>query len=120
MSATNLSLQDAGTIDAQATAQRHESLTSAALRAFSHHRSGMVGLMITVVLFVVAVMAPVLAPYDPLEMHTADKLTGPSATYLLGTDEFGRDILSRILYGGRVAFQVGTISIASHGQTFNS
>jgi ABC-type dipeptide/oligopeptide/nickel transport system permease subunit len=72
----------------------------------------MVGLTITVVLFAVAVFAPVLAPYDPLEMHTADKLTGPSAAYPLGTDEFGRDILSRVLYGTRVAFQVGAISIA--------
>ena len=99
-------------MDAQAAAQRHESLTSSAIRAFGRHRSGMVGLTITVVLFVIAVLAPVLAPYDPLEMHTADKLTGPSATYLLGTDEFGRDILSRVLYGGRIAFQVGVISIA--------
>lgn len=112
MSATNLSLQDASAIDVQAATQRHESLTSSAIRAFGRHRSGMVGLTITVVLFAVAVLAPVLAPYDPLEMHTADKLTGPSATYLLGTDEFGRDILSRILYGGRIAFQVGVISIA--------
>ena len=112
MSATDLSLPDAGHVDAQAAAQRHDSLTSAAIRAFRRHRSGMVGLTITVTLFILAVFAPVLAPYDPLEMHTADKLTGPSATYLMGTDEFGRDILSRVLYGGRVAFQVGAISIA--------
>jgi len=111
MSATDLSFHDAGPIDAQPVTQRRESLTGSAIRAFGRHRSGMVGLTITLVLFAMAVLAPVLAPYDPLEMHTPDKLTGPSAAYPLGTDEFGRDILSRVLYGGRVAFEVGVISI---------
>lgn len=112
MSVTDLSFQDASQPDALEAARRQESLTSAAIRAFRRHRSGMVGLTITVALFVVALLAPVLAPYDPLEMHTADRLSPPSAEYPLGTDEFGRDILSRILYGARVAFRVGAISIA--------
>ena len=112
MSATDLSFQDASQQHTPESLRRHDSLTSAALRSFRRHRSGMIGLAITLLLFIVALLAPVLAPYDPLEMHTPDKLTGPSATYLLGTDEFGRDIFSRILYGGRVAFQVGAIAIA--------
>ncbi len=111
MSTANLSLQDASQQTALAPARGHESLTGAAMRALLRHRSGMVGLTITVALFAVALMAPALAPYDPLEMHTVDKLAPPSATYPLGTDEFGRDILSRVLYGGRVAFKVGGISI---------
>jgi ABC-type dipeptide/oligopeptide/nickel transport system permease subunit len=72
----------------------------------------MVGLSITVLLFLVALAAPYLAPYDPLEMHTADKLSPPSAVYPMGTDEFGRDVLSRVLFGGRIAFVVGGISVA--------
>jgi peptide/nickel transport system permease protein len=112
MSTVDLSLPEAGQHDVPAAARGHESLTSAALRALLRHRSGMVGLTLTVVLFAMALAAPVLAPFDPLEMHTTDRLSPPSATYPLGTDEFGRDILSRILYGGRVAFAVGGISIA--------
>lgn len=112
MSATELPLQEATHADEIDVMRRHDSLTSAALRSFRRHRSGMIGLAITLIIFTVSVFAPVLAPFDPLEMHTGDKLTGPSLTYPMGTDEFGRDIFSRILYGGRVAFQVGGISIA--------
>jgi peptide/nickel transport system permease protein len=58
-----------------------------------------------------ALFAPVLALYDPLEMHTPDRFTLPSIAYPLGTDKFGCDILSRILVGTRVAFSVGFVSI---------
>jgi peptide/nickel transport system permease protein len=83
-----------------------------ALRALLRHRSGMAGLSLTLILLLLALLAPVLAPYSPLTMHTPDRLTGPSAGYPLGTDEFGRDILSRLLFGGRIAFSVGGLSIA--------
>ncbi len=89
-----------------------ESLGKLAVRALLRHRSGMVGLTITVGLVIVALLAPVLAPYDPLEMHPADRFQPPSRTYLLGTDEFGRDILSRILLGSRISLTVGLVSIA--------
>ena len=112
MSAPDLNLQDASQEEEQTLSRRHDSLTSSAIRSFRRHRSGMVGLTITLILLIVALTAPYLAPFDPLEMHTPDKLTGPSITYPLGTDEFGRDILSRILYGTRVAFLVGALSIA--------
>jgi peptide/nickel transport system permease protein len=89
-----------------------ESLTKLAARAMLHHRAGMVGLFITVVLVIVALLAPVLAPYDELEMHAADRFHPPSRTYYFGTDEFGRDIFSRIVIGSRVSLSVGLISIA--------
>lgn len=58
---------------------------------------------LTLALLVIAtVLAPLLAPYGPLEQDLANALSGPSADHLLGTDQLGRDILSRILYGGRV------------------
>ncbi len=112
MSATDLSINHTRNIEHDSVQRRHDSLTSSAIRAFRHHRSGMIGLSITLILLLVAVFAPMLAPYPPLEMHTVDKLSPPSITYLMGTDEFGRDILSRIIYGTRVAFLVGAISIA--------
>ena len=88
---------------------RHDSLTLQALRAFLRHRSGMVGLSLIVDLMAgLAMAAPLLAPHDPLTMTTADRFAPPSATYPMGADEFGRDIFSRLLYGGRVAFGVGS------------
>lgn len=82
-----------------------------AVQALLRHRSGMVGLIIILVMGLIALFAPILAPYDPLEMHAEDRFQPPSATYPFGTDEFGRDILSRVLAGSRVAFAVGMVSV---------
>lgn len=95
-----------------ATAQPYETLTTAAWRAFLRHRSGMIGLVIILIMLALSLAAPLIAPHDPLLMTTADRFHPPSSTYPLGADEFGRDIFSRLLYGGRVAFLVGAISIA--------
>jgi peptide/nickel transport system permease protein len=89
-----------------------ESPTSLAVHTFLRHRSGMVGLIITLLLIALALLAPLLAPYDELEMHPKDRFHPPSAAYPFGADEFGRDILSRILIGSRLSFSVGLISIA--------
>lgn len=89
-----------------------ESLTSLAVSAMLRHRSGMAGLTITLFLMIIALLAPILAPYDELEMHTADRFHRPSAAYPLGADEFGRDILSRILMGSRISFSVGLVSVS--------
>jgi len=61
---------------------------------------------------VAAVFAPVVAPYDPLALHVQDRLQNPSLQYLLGTDELGRDILSRLIYGARTSLAVGAIALA--------
>ncbi len=68
---------------------------------------GTVGGVIVLVLFLVGIFADILAPYGYKELHLADALTGPSTTYLLGTDELGRDLLSRIIYGARISMYVG-------------
>jgi peptide/nickel transport system permease protein len=72
----------------------------------------MAGLIITLFLLITALLAPILAPYNELEMHTADRFRPPSVAYLFGTDEFGRDILSRMLVGSRVSFSVGLVSVS--------
>jgi peptide/nickel transport system permease protein len=89
-----------------------ESLSRLAVSAMLRHRAGMVGLVITVMLVLVAIFAPLLAPYDELAMHAEDRFHPPSPTYYFGTDEFGRDIFSRIVIGSRVSLSVGLISIA--------
>src|SRR6201994_4815462 len=54
-----------------------------------------------------AVLAPLVSPHDPLRLAPAQRLKPWSAQYLLGTDSYGRDVLSRILYGGRISLMIG-------------
>ncbi|MDF2949539.1 MAG: binding-protein-dependent transport system inner rane component, partial [Sedimentibacter sp.] len=81
-------------------------------------RVGLIGVLLIVFL---SILAPKIAPYDITEMFTQDKLDGPSSQYIMGTDNFGRDIFSRIIYGARVSLKVGLISVgiaASFGLIF--
>ncbi len=71
-------------------------------RDFTANRLAMGGLVVVVVLILASMLAPVLAPYDPGIQNLANRLARPSAAHWLGTDELGRDILSRILFGGQV------------------
>ncbi|HEX2517723.1 MAG TPA: hypothetical protein VH257_23665, partial [Chloroflexota bacterium] len=73
--------------------------------------TGWAGLAVLVLLLGAAALAPLLAPHDPNALDTTRKLEGPSATYLLGTDHLGRDLLSRLLHGGRTALTVGLLSV---------
>ena len=61
-----------------------------------------------------AVLAPLLAPYEPLRGRVVDRLQGPSAEHWLGTDELGRDVLSRVLYGARISLhiQIAAVGLA--------
>lgn len=74
--------------------------------------AGSIGLLVLLCFCGVAVLAPVLSPHDPVAQHAGDELLSPRARYLLGTDEFGRDILSRILHGTRISLGVGLLSVA--------
>jgi len=74
--------------------------------------SGTIGVSVLLFFCGVAVVAPYISPYDPVIQYAGDELLSPSAKYPLGTDEFGRDILSRILYGARISLSVGLISVA--------
>ena len=71
------------------------------------NRTAVVGAIIVFVFFMVALAAPVLAPRDPLGLDVLNKLQGPSAANPLGTDQFGRDVLSRVIYGARLSMGVG-------------
>ena len=69
------------------------------------------GIIIVILLFV-AIFADVLAPYSYKEMHLIDRLAGPSSQYLLGTDQVGRDLLSRLIIGARISVLVGLAATA--------
>ena len=68
--------------------------------------------IIIVILLLVAIFADVLAPYPYKEMHLVDRLAGPSSQYLLGTDQVGRDLLSRLIFGARISVLVGVAATA--------
>ena len=68
---------------------------------------GAISALIVLILLLVAIFADVLAPYPYDEIHLIDRLQGPSAQYLLGTDQAGRDLLSRLIFGARVSLLVG-------------
>lgn len=73
---------------------------------------GMTGLVIVVVILLATVFASQLAPYDPLEVDVYDRLQSPTWQHWLGTDQLGRDVLSRVLYGGRIAMKVALVAIS--------
>ncbi len=73
--------------------------------------AGRVGVAIVGAVVVVAIFAPVISPYDPLTQDLTGILKGPSARHLLGTDELGRDLLSRIFYGSRISLGIAASSV---------
>ena len=83
------------------------------LRMVGRRRIIGVGVAIVLAVVAVAVAAPWLAPYDPLDIQPAERLHRPAATHPFGTDEFGRDILSRVLFGARLSLLVGGLVMLS-------
>ena len=79
--------------------------------AFRRNKTAMVGGILAVFIVLVAIFAPLLSPYDPLEQNSAARLSGRTAEHWLGTDDFGRDVLSRIIWGSRVSLIIGIVSV---------
>lgn len=75
-------------------------------------RSGITGLFIVVLAVVAALFAQQLTPYDPIALNAADRMQGPSSSHLLGTDQYGRDTLTRVLHAGRTSLSVALASVA--------
>jgi ABC-type dipeptide/oligopeptide/nickel transport system permease subunit len=74
------------------------------------NRKGALGTAILLLLVIVAAAGPLLMPFDPDELHLLDQLAPPSPTYWFGTDELGRDILSRVIAGAPVALEAGVLA----------
>jgi len=83
----------------------------AIIRGIFKYKLSRAGIIIIFLLFFMAVFAPILAPFDPNAQDLYNVLTGPSAAHWLGTDNVGRDLLSRIIYGSRVSMTVGFFSV---------
>ncbi len=80
-------------------------------QALSRNRLSWVGIGLLLLIVLAAVLAPWLAPHDPLQQNIAYRLEPPSAEFWLGTDSYGRDVLSRLIYGARVSLLVGFVAI---------
>lgn len=82
------------------------------LMAFMKNRLAVLGLLIIAILIIIAVLAPVIAPYDPVETNIGNRLQPLSFTHYFGTDEMGRDIFSRIVWGSRLTlYVIGLVAI---------
>ena len=77
----------------------------------AHNPSFVIGALLTGTVVALALLAPVIGRYSPLQQDLLEPLSGPSAAHWLGTDEFGRDIWSRLLYAGRTDLQVGVLAV---------
>ena len=88
-----------------------DGLSSAVIYRLVKDPMGLVGLLIVVSFVVIAIFADFLAPYDPSKLDILNKLQGPSADHLFGTDQLGRDTLSRLIHGTQIALMVAGVSI---------
>ncbi|WP_059049612.1 nickel transporter permease [Paenibacillus senegalimassiliensis] len=82
-----------------------------AWRAFRRNKIAMAGLIMIVFFVLIALLAPVIAPYDYKAQELADRLKPPSSEHWFGTDDLGRDLFTRVLYGARISLWVGTFSV---------
>ena len=81
------------------------------LRVFLSRKIVIFGVVVILIFFVLAIFAPLLAPYSPIKQDFANRLLQPSREHLLGTDPLGRDILSRIIYGTRTSLTIGFLAV---------
>lgn len=101
-------LQASPTTEAAASPRKRKSVLARILRV----RATWVSIAILALFFGAALLAPVVAPYSPFKTNVLGRLTSPSAQHWFGQDEVGRDIFSRIIYGGRVSLSVGILSVS--------
>jgi peptide/nickel transport system permease protein len=91
----------------------HRSELRRFMRIFFGRTLYLIGFIIVAIIILTAIFAPLLAPYDPIENDLRGKLQSPSWEHWLGTDQLGRDILSRIIYGTRISLEIGFAAIFS-------
>ncbi|HCL79923.1 MAG TPA: ABC transporter permease [Synergistaceae bacterium] len=80
-------------------------------RRLRRNKAAVAGMTVVILLLFVAVFAPLIAPYDPNQTNIKIRLQPPSAEHLMGTDNFGRDMFSRVIYGSRISLYVGFIAV---------
>ncbi|WP_333668824.1 ABC transporter permease [Elioraea tepidiphila] len=99
------------TLAVAAQPERIDSPTRRSLRRLMRHRTAMLGLAVVVLFVMIAVLAPLVAPYDPTRTSWTAIRRAPSALHWFGTDENGRDVLSRVIWGARASLLAGVVSV---------
>lgn len=95
-----------------ATAPREAQRRHRAWRRFRRHKAAQAGAVLLAGLVVVAIFAPLIAPYSPDTVDMAHRLAGPSRAHPFGTDQLGRDLFSRVIFGARISVVIGLISVS--------
>ena len=113
MTEKNVDMKEDNTVEKDLTEEQQKILTPSKLiiRKFKKRRSSVIALIILCVIILSVIFAPVISKHDPYEYDFARAKQPPSKEHILGTDELGRDYFARILYGGRVALQVGIFAV---------
>lgn len=91
---------------------RSESYLAETLRRLLKNKGATLGSLFLLTLVVVAIFAPFVAPYDPIQVYPTEARQGPGLKHLAGTDKLGRDTMSRIIFGTRISLRVGLIGVA--------
>ena len=111
-SAVESSNSTAGVATLDARSSRQRSLYGDALRRLLHNPLALIGLAIVLLMILMAIFAAQIAPYSPIEADLSLYVQPPSAQHVLGTDDIGRDVLSRIIYGARISLRVSLLSMS--------
>jgi len=82
------------------------------IRELLMKKAGLAGVLIVSIISLLSILAPIIAPYDPLDQRLDERLNPPSFRHIMGTDKLGRDIFSRVLYGGRISLFIAISSVA--------
>ena len=85
------------------------------LRKLARHRSFRIGFVIIALMVVIALLAPIIAQYDPVAMRIRFRFRPPQLTFPFGTDQFGRDVFSRVIYGARLSLWIGLATALASG-----
>ncbi|WP_298227603.1 ABC transporter permease [Gryllotalpicola sp.] len=91
--------------------QRRRPARSRSLSPWYRNRSLTAGIVVVGALVLVAALAPVIAPYDPIQQNLEQALQNPSGAHWLGTDQYGRDVLSRLIWGSRIDLRIGFLAV---------
>lgn len=111
MAKINLAENPSPSLELHGIKTTRDTMLQIVARKFFRNKLAVIGGIFLIVIISAALLAPVIAPYSPEKQNLLEKLSVPSREHLLGTDRFGRDIFSRLLYGARISLLVGFASV---------
>jgi peptide/nickel transport system permease protein len=108
----NVQAQEELALDLSPKYREQQTMTQLVWHSYRRHKPAMIGTAIVLIFALAAIFAPYISPWDPEKTNLDAMLEPPSAQHIMGTDELGRDLLTRILYGGRVSLSIGVMAMA--------